>query len=175
MINPQFALAVLLFLGVVWTGVWAWVLLRSRQTVPYTEVAPKVAVLRRRLFWFILALMVVVFLVSMRLLPYRSVRAGVFGTPQLTVEVVAQQWSWTFSQNEIPRGVPVEFAVTSKDVNHGFGIYDPQGRLVTQVQAMPGYTNRLIFVFRQPGTYMVRCLELCGVPHHVMAAALTVQ
>ncbi len=173
--NPQLVLTVLLVVGVVWTVVWAWVLLNSRQTVPYTEVAPKVAVLRRRLFWLILALMVVVFLVSMRLLPYRNVRAGVFGTPQLAVEVVAQQWSWTFSRNEIPSGVPVEFMVTSKDVNHGFGIFDPQGRLVTQVQAMPGYTNHLIFVFRQPGTYTVRCLELCGVPHHVMAAALTVQ
>ncbi len=175
MLNPQLALIILLVLGIIWTGVWAWVLLGSRQTVPYTEVAPKVAVLRRRLFWAILAIMVVVFAVSMRWLPYRSIRLGVFGTPQLSINVVAQQWSWTFSEKEIPSGVPVEFVVTSMDVNHGFGIYDPQGRLVTQVQAMPGYTNRLVYRFSQPGTYTVRCLELCGVPHHVMAAALTVK
>ncbi len=173
--NAQSILIFWLILWLVWTGVWAWVLLNSRQTVPYTEVAPKVAVLRRRLFWIILIVMGVVFLASMRLLPYKNVRTTVFGKPQLSVEIVAQQWSWTFSQNEIPSGVPVEFVVTSKDVNHGFGIFDPQGRLIAQVQAMPGYTNHLIYVFTQPGKYTVRCLELCGVPHHVMAAPLTVK
>lgn len=173
--NPQLVLGVLLILGLLWTLAWAWVLRSTRRTIPYAEVVPKVTSLRRRLFYVILAVMIVVFLVSMRWLPYRSVRAAVLGEPQVSVEVVAQQWLWTFSQNEVPSGVPVEFVVTSKDVNHGFGIYDPNGRLVTQVQAMPGYTNRLVYVFKQPGTYMVRCLELCGIPHHVMAAALTVK
>lgn len=173
--NPQLVLAVFLVLGAVWTGVWVWVLLSARQTAPYSEVVPKVAGLRRRLFFGVLAVMSVVFLVSMRLLPYPGVRTRTMGEPQLSIDVVAQQWLWTFSQNEIPRGVPVQFNVTSKDVNHGFGIYNPQGQLITQVQAMPGYTNHLIFVFDQPGTYTVRCLELCGLPHHVMALALTVK
>lgn len=173
--NPQLVFGVLIVLGVIWTGVWVWILTGSRQSVPYTEVAPRVVVLRRRLLFLILATMIVVFLVSLRWLPYRPVRASVLGSPQVTVEVTAQQWAWTFSQQEIPAGVPVEFAVTSKDVNHGFGVYNPQGRLVAQVQAMPGYTNRLIHVFDRAGTYTVRCLELCGIPHHAMVATLTVK
>lgn len=172
---PQLVFGVLIVLGVIWTGVWIWVVTGSRQVVPYTEVAPRVAALRRRLFYTILAIMVVVFLVSMRWLPYRPARATTLGQPQVSVDVTAQQWAWNFSQTEVPAGVAVEFAVTSRDVNHGFGLYDPEGRLVTQVQAMPGYTNRLIYVFDRPGTYTVRCLELCGIPHHAMVATLTVK
>ena len=37
----------------------------------------------------------------------------------------------------------MRFDVTSVDVNHGFGVYDPNGRLIGSVQAMPGYTNEL--------------------------------
>ncbi|CAF0701745.1 hypothetical protein MPNT_410011 [Candidatus Methylacidithermus pantelleriae] len=59
--------------------------------------------------------------------------------------------------------MPVEFLVRAADVNHGFGLYDPDGRLVAEVQAMPGYTNRLTYVFKKPGTYKVLCLEFCGV------------
>ncbi|MGH8337220.1 MAG: cytochrome oxidase, partial [Gammaproteobacteria bacterium] len=69
---------------------------------------------------------------------------------------------------------PVEFRVTSSDVNHGFAIYAPDGRIVTQVQAMPGFTNKLVYTFTQPGTYRVMCLEYCGVAHAVMTSEITV-
>ncbi len=70
--------------------------------------------------------------------------------------------------------MPIEFDITSNDVNHGFGLYDPQGNLVGQVQAMPGYVNHLIFTFHEPGTYTVRCLELCCMPHFAMESQITV-
>lgn len=85
-----------------------------------------------------------------------------------TVDVVGQQWAWSLSTAHLAAGTPVEFRVTSSDVNHSFAIYDPQGHIVIQTQAMPGYTNKLLYTFREPGTYMVRCLEYCGVAHHVM-------
>ncbi len=173
--NPKFVFGAFIALNLVWTGVWIWVLASSRQTIPAEEVKPKVAALRRRLFYAILIVLGLVFLVSMRWLPYRPVRAMTLGQPKVTVDVVAQQWSWTFSRNEVPAGVPVEFLVSSKDVNHGFGIYNSEGRLLTQVQAMPGYTNHLIYVFDQPGVYTVRCLEYCGLAHHAMIATLRVQ
>ena len=62
----------------------------------------------------------------------------------------------------------------SFDVNHDFGIYDAAGRLLGQVQAMPGYTNHFVYVFQAPGAYTVRCLEYCGLGHHMMTASLTV-
>ena len=173
--NPKLVFGVLIILGLIWTAVWGWVLLGARQTVAYTEVAPKTAALRRRLFYLLLPLFVIVFLASLGWLPYRAARANRLGSPQTTINVTAQQWEWIFDQTEIPARAPVEFVVTSKDVNHGFAIFDPQGQLVTQVQAMPGYTNHLIYVFDQPGTYAVRCLELCGIAHHGMVTTLTVK
>jgi cytochrome c oxidase subunit II len=90
------------------------------------------------------------------------------------VNAVARQWSWELSENRFTAGVPVEFRVTSADVNHGFAIYDPAGRIVTQTQAMPGFANRLVHTFAQPGKYRVLCLEYCGLAHHGMLAEFEV-
>lgn len=86
------------------------------------------------------------------------------------VKVVGRQWSWQLSTHTIRENVPVEFRVSSADVNHDFAVYDPAGVLVAQVQAMPGYVNKLMHTFRQPGTYTVRCLEYCGLGHATMVA-----
>jgi cytochrome c oxidase subunit II len=72
-------------------------------------------------------------------------------------------------------GKAVEFHVTGSDVNHGFGIYDPQLRLVAQTQAMPGYTNVLRHTFTKPGSYKILCLEYCGLAHHTMMAEFNVR
>ena len=88
--------------------------------------------------------------------------------------VVAQQFSFRLPPT-IPINTDVIFDVTSKDVNHGFGIYDPNDELVAQVQAMPDYTNHLPVRFSIPGTYTIRCLEFCGVAHHVMQASFEVR
>ncbi len=161
-------------LGAAWTAIWAWVLFSARHPVPQAQVETKSAVLRWRLSYVASALVFIVFAASIHWLPYAFVRTRVLGRQALTIHVLAQQWAWTFSQDKVPAGVPVEFDVTSSDVNHGFGLYDPQGHMVAQTQAMPGYTNRLIFTFREPGTYTVRCLELCGTPHFLMSSQITV-
>lgn len=90
------------------------------------------------------------------------------------VDVVGRQWSWQITPSRVPAGKVVEFRVTSDDVNHGFAIYAPDGRIVTQTQAMPGYTNKLLHTFSQPGTYTVQCLEYCGLGHAPMRATLEV-
>lgn len=90
------------------------------------------------------------------------------------INVVGHQWSWELSTTQITAGVPVEFDVTSADVNHGFAIYAPNDRIVVQTQAMPGYTNKILYTFEQPGNYTINCLEYCGLGHHVMTAQLTV-
>jgi cytochrome c oxidase subunit 2 len=64
--------------------------------------------------------------------------------------------------------------VTSADVNHGFGLYDPDGELLGSVQAMPGYTNHLDLRLDKPGQYLVACLEFCGLGHHEMASQFEV-
>ncbi len=103
--------------------------------------------------------------------------------PSLRLEVIGRMWSWEIRRSGeadeaaalvLPAGKIVEFAVTSEDVTHGFGIYDEQGNLLAQAQAMPGYVNRLRYVFER-GRYHVACLEYCGLVHHSMLAELEVQ
>jgi cytochrome c oxidase subunit 2 len=103
--------------------------------------------------------------------------------PDRVVFVVGKQFSFAVSERPITNdsewqeavafgepvtlasGELVEFRVTSFDVNHGFSLYDPDHVLIGQVQAMPGYVNRLRFRFTKPGRYEVLCLEYCGHGH----------
>lgn len=99
--------------------------------------------------------------------------------PAVVVEVTGRMWQWQLGAQgagplEVPANRLVEFAVTAADVNHGFGVYDDQGNLIAQTQAMPGYTNRLRMVFPRPGTYHVLCMEYCGTIHHTMVSSFTV-
>jgi cytochrome c oxidase subunit 2 len=90
------------------------------------------------------------------------------------VQVTAHQWRWDIKPDSVTAGTPVEFHVASADVNHGFAIYGPDERIVTQTQAMPGFTNRLVYTFATPGTYRILCLEYCGLAHHGMQAEVHV-
>lgn len=98
---------------------------------------------------------------------------GSLGTAQV-VNVTGGQWYWLIEPNTVQVGSPVEFRVTSKDVNHGFALYAADDRIITQTQAMPGYTNKLLHTFTEPGTYQIMCLEFCGVAHASMTAQLQV-
>ena len=90
------------------------------------------------------------------------------------VDVVARQWAWKLSATQLKVDVPVEFRVTSADVNHGFAIYAPDDRIVIQTQAMPGFTNKILYTFREPGKYRILCLEYCGLAHHGMTGQFEV-
>lgn len=129
-------------------------------------------VLRRWLFLALLVLGIVVAYISLRKFPIPLQHTPLQANQ--VVNVVGHEWSWELSTNQIEVNVPIEFRVTSADVNHGFAIYAPSGRIVIQTQAMPGYTNTILYTFDEPGTYTIRCLEYCGIAHHVMAAEFNV-
>ena len=93
---------------------------------------------------------------------------------QQVVNVVGRMWSWQIDPATVQVNQSVEFRVTSVDVNHGFAIYAPDGRIVTQTQAMPGYINKVLYTFTKPGTYTVQCLEYCGIGHVPMASSIQV-
>jgi cytochrome c oxidase subunit 2 len=142
----------------------------------------------RRLFLLSLGTILAVFLIlTLPRLPY-PVEAAV---PAQIVHVVGKQyefsltmspgpgsletWDRDFSPSvEVQAGALVEFRVTTLDVNHGFSIYTPDGALMAQTQAMPGYVNRLRVQFDRPGTYRVLCLEFCGMAHHAMSGVIEV-
>lgn len=92
----------------------------------------------------------------------------------LVVDVQGFMWGWTIKPSTVKLGDTVEFRVSSKDVNHNFAIYNPDGNIVAQTQAMPGFTNKLLYRFTAPGTYTVQCLEYCGVGHGVMRTTIKV-
>ncbi|MGH8687105.1 MAG: hypothetical protein ACREVQ_05290 [Burkholderiales bacterium] len=129
------------------------------------QVQTRAYALRRWLFLALVALGIGIAYATLAHFPLPDQHAGALA-PQV-VKVVGHQWYWELGPNKLKAGVPVEFDVTSADVNHGFAIYDAGDRLVAQTQAMPGFTNRLVHTFA-PGKYRVLCLEYCGVAHHGM-------
>ncbi len=90
------------------------------------------------------------------------------------LRVVGGQFYWSLSPDRFRAGERVRFDVTSADVNHGLGLYDPDGHLVGSVQAMPGYHNKLTVTFAKAGRYTIACFEYCGLSHHLMIRELVV-
>ena len=144
----------------------------------------KESVYRIRRVWFVFLVALLVGILATTL-PHAPNLKAAETHPQVVVKVDGRMWAWTFTPVsgaqlgadctlQVPAGKTVEFLVTASDVNHGFGVYDAAGTMLTQVQAMPGYVNRLVYTFRQPGTYTVLCLEYCGVGHQVMTSQFKV-
>lgn len=124
-----------------------------------------------RRYWLVTVLVVAaaVFVISIPYFPYPSA-----ATAGRHYAIVAQQYSFTLPA-VVPANTPIVFDVTARDVNHGFGMYDPLGRLIGQVQAMPDYVNHLPFEFHVRGRYTVRCLEYCGIGHAAMQGSFDVR
>jgi cytochrome c oxidase subunit 2 len=163
------ALGVFAGLAFVFAGVFTAVALRSRADLPLEEVQRSGYWLRKRWLAVLVAVIVCVLGFSFLDLPYAG---GASGTT--LVKVTGGQFFWSFDPRQVPAGSTVRFDVTSVDVNHGFGIYDPRGRLLGSVQAMPGYHNRLRLTLTRAGDYQIRCFEFCGLNHHVMEAVFRV-
>jgi cytochrome c oxidase subunit II len=89
----------------------------------------------------------------------------------LQVQVIGQQWAWTFrypayggvetAQFAIPERRVVELHVTSLDVNHSFWAI----QLGVKADAIPGNDNVTFVRARHTGTFEIRCAELCGLWH----------
>ncbi|KAE9630368.1 cytochrome C oxidase subunit I [Parasedimentitalea maritima] len=144
-------------------GVAGWLILRA---VWATEgpSAPKTINRTRSCFlWGMIAVGVVISVGSLREWPHTSA-----ADDALIVNITSGQWWWETDTTEIPFGRQVEFRVTTEDVNHGLGIYDPDMNLVVQVQAMPTYTNKVVHTFDKAGQYQILCMEFCGIAHHEM-------
>ncbi len=141
----------------------------SREPVSQQTVSAKGYAIRRYWFGTVLAVAIAAFIITIPRFPYPSA-----ATAGRHFTVVAQQYAFSLP-NVVPANTPVVFDVTSRDVNHGFAIYDPQERLVGQVQAMPDYVNHLPFRFSTRGHYTVRCLEYCGIAHASMQGGFDVR
>jgi cytochrome c oxidase subunit 2 len=96
------------------------------------------------------------------------------------VKVVGVQYGWVIDPGEVVVDRPVEFWLESEGVNdqpavqHGFGVYDPDGTLLFQAQVVPGSVQKVVHTFSTPGRYEVLCLEFCGRDHHKMVSGFDV-
>jgi len=145
---------------------WFAVTTRTRRELDAERAAE-----REKLWLVLVAVMLAVLLgATIAFVPYGESAAS---NAQI-VHVVGRQFGWQLSRSEVRAGVPVQFRAESADVNHGFGVYDLDNRLMAQTQVLPGREQRLQVTFDEPGTYRILCMEFCGVDHHRMVAQLEV-
>ncbi|RKO62186.1 cytochrome c oxidase subunit II [Caldibacillus debilis] len=83
---------------------------------------------------------------------------------------VAQAFSYTPNEVEIPKGAKVKFIVTTKDVIHGFEVAGTNVNMMVE----PGYISEKVATFDKPGEYLVLCNEYCGAGHHMMYSKIKV-
>ncbi len=104
------------------------------------------------------------------------------------VEVMAQQWFWTYryagkdgvfntdddilSPNRLvlPTGKKIVLQLLSKDVIHS--LFLPNVR--QKVDAIPGRITRIWFELTKTGEYEIACAEMCGTNHYKMRSEFTV-
>jgi cytochrome c oxidase subunit 2 len=138
---------------------------RSRRTLDEGKAAHG----ERAWLFVMLATLGALLFATIWFVPYGTSDAG-----GRVVRVTARQFAWQVSPATFPAHQKIAFVLTSKDVNHGFGIYDDRGHFVAQVQVVPGKTQKLVHTFDRAGTYRILCLEFCGFGHHVMQGSFEV-
>ncbi len=110
-------------------------------------------------------------------------------TPQLEVEITAEQFAWniryagadgtfntadditTVNQLHLPVQKTVLIRLKSKDVIHSFFV--PQFRM--KQDAVPGLTTHVWISATKTGHYEIACAELCGLGHYRMRGYLTIE
>jgi cytochrome c oxidase subunit II len=129
--------------------------------------------LENRWGYLVAAMLVALLALTIFQVPYDDTSAGASGQK---VKVGAAQFAWVVQPGTVQAGRPVEFAITSRDVQHGFGVYEGS-KLVFQVQvpAEGQSEQRYVHTFTKPGDYTILCMEFCGFQHHLMRGKLTVE
>jgi cytochrome c oxidase subunit 2 len=105
--------------------------------------------------------------------------------PDVTVDVVGQQWSWTFNHTEqgeggstpytagtasdiptlvLPVDQTIQFNLHSPDVIHSFGV----DAFLMKMDVVPGRINQFQVHTTEIGDYRGKCFELCGTYHSRM-------
>ncbi len=164
------AVQITVVVSLVVVACFVWVLLNSKGAAPLEHVAKPAYQARSLLFFVAIAAGIAISFFTLVPWPHDANAAAV--TRQ--IDAKARQWAWELSDNKVQVGEVVEFRVSAEDVNHGFALYDPDKRMVAQIQAMPGFVNKVRYRFVRPGMYQILCLEYCGVAHHAMIAEITV-
>jgi cytochrome c oxidase subunit II len=83
---------------------------------------------------------------------------------------IAQTFSFTPGEIEVPAGSDVTFIMTSRDVIHGFKVVGTP----VNMMVVPGQISKITAHFPNPGEFLIVCHEYCGSGHHVMFGKIIV-
>jgi cytochrome c oxidase subunit 2 len=104
------------------------------------------------------------------LVPWQSWLYWSTPTPTIVFHISVSNYQFTLPPEGIviKVGEPVKFVVTSSDVTYGFGVFYKSGRMLFQIQVLPGYSNEIIWIFDEAGSYTIRSTEYSGPQHSSM-------
>jgi cytochrome c oxidase subunit 2 len=104
--------------------------------------------------------------------------------PGLRVRVTGFQWQWQFDYVDdgvstsgtpaepaelvLPVGRTVEFDLVAADVIHSFWVPE----FLSKRDVIPEVDNKIQFFVKEPGTWVGRCAEYCGLSHWQMSFTL---
>jgi cytochrome c oxidase subunit 2 len=178
-VSTPVALAVLVYF------IYAIIVFREREPAAVLDGPPIRGNAKVQGWWLVVTTGVVLFLAGYGTLRLLADGAGGGQGPNpiaapggsnkaLQVQVIAQQWKFTFRwpgyggvetpEIELPAHRTIEFHVTSLDVIHSFWAY----QLGVKADANPGIDNIAYVTTKGPLTFNVHCAELCGVWHGYM-------
>ncbi len=167
------AFAMMLFMLIPFLLVFLYIIFRKSLVDSSPSTADKSKYVRLEYMWvgFVVFVFVLVNVLSIDYMPtVASAKAKANPDDIVDVTVEAKSWSFDISEETIEVGRPIRFSGRSLDTMHGFAVYHPDGDVLFTMMLMPGTDapTSLVHTFTEPGTYIVRCLEYCGVAHHKM-------
>jgi len=93
------------------------------------------------------------------------------GNNKYEAYILGRTWAWEPKEIHVPVGATVTFFLTSKDVQHGFLLWNTN----VNFMVLPGQVSKLTVTFDKAGEYPYICNEYCGVGHHTMAGKVIVE
>ena len=150
------------------------VVYRSTRVGFRVRAASRETIEKRESYWglIVVSLLVITLGGTIFAIPYGSDKSTADAAQRL--EITGRQFAWTIKPPRVKAGLETAVELGAVDVNHAIGIYDPDDRLVKQINVVPGVTQPFRMTFHKPGRYALRCLEFCGVDHHLMENTLEV-
>lgn len=125
----------------------------------------------KRYFYALVLVALAVNLVTLSpLVPWQSWLYWSTPTPTKVFHISVNNYHFTLPPGGIiiKLNEPVKFIVTSYDVTYGFGVFHKTGRMLFQMQVLPGYDNEIVWIFDEVGSYTIRSTEYSGPQHSDM-------
>lgn len=150
-----------------------WFIFKVKRKTNPEKSKPTSGVNKREIKFFALLVIVVIIahvVTLSNLVPWQKWRIWSKPTVVKRYDIEVSDYKFNFPEQPmtINAGQFAEFALTSKDVTYGFGVFRKDGTMVFQLQVLPGYTNRYVWNFSEPGYYDVRSTEYSGSEHSTM-------